>query len=429
MPIDIIMPNLGFDSQESRLVAWLKQPGDPVRRGEAIAVVESDKADIELESVADGTLSECLFDVDQVILVGSVIAQVSEAGESPEIQERAKDLLPQTRSTVEASPLARRIAAEHGIALDKISGTGPRGRITREDVEKLIISQPEGTNTNILALPKVRKVARKAGISLKDVTATGIRGNITLTDLQVYQKSLGDSEPHVRNRPIPDSEPVADGEIISLSHVQRTIGSRMVASKRKAPHFYVTGEFDLEDALSTMNVDLGINDLIQYLAVRTLKRIPELNATFQNDELRRYKSVNLAIAVARDDGLITPVIQAADHYSLEGLAAESRSLIERTRANRLQARDLAHGSFTISNLGVIKQVDNFVAIINPPQVAILAVGAVKQRPSVLNGGLHIRHTVRMTLSGDHRVVDGMVLGRFLAVFQEELDYFSSGKGS
>jgi pyruvate dehydrogenase E2 component (dihydrolipoamide acetyltransferase) len=214
---------------------------------------------------------------------------------------------------------------------------------------------------------------------------------------------------------------------IAISKMRQLIGDRLGKSKREAPHFYVTGEFDLEIALrkldSLPSPQPRVNDLLQYLTVQTLLHVPELNATYEEGHLYQHDSVNLAVAVAREDGLITPVIPQAERYSLQGLAAESRALIQRARDNRLQSSDLQGGSFTISNLGVIRQVDHFTAVINPPQVAILAVGTVKPRPVVVDGGLYIRQTVHMTLSGDHRVVDGMHLGRFMATFQEELDRF------
>jgi pyruvate dehydrogenase E2 component (dihydrolipoamide acetyltransferase) len=226
------------------------------------------------------------------------------------------------------------------------------------------------------------------------------------------------------------SEPDGAQEV-ALSRVRQIIGRRLGASKRDAPHFYVTGEFDLETALVRLKSfpppQPRVNDLIQFLTVQTLRQVPALNATFAGDRLLHYDAVNLAIAVAREDGLITPVIHKADRFSLTGLAAESREIIERTRINRLLADDLLGGTFTISNLGVIKQVDHFTAVINPPQVAILAVGTVKRRPIVLDDGLFIHHTVYLTLSGDHRVVDGMHLGQFMATFQEKLDRFNQGQ--
>jgi pyruvate dehydrogenase E2 component (dihydrolipoamide acetyltransferase) len=214
---------------------------------------------------------------------------------------------------------------------------------------------------------------------------------------------------------------------VPLSRMRQTIASRLQKSAQDAPHFYVTGEFDFEAALAKLasfsEPRPKVNDLIQYLTVRTLRRVPELNATYENGHLFRHESIHLAIAVSRDDGLLTPVLQGADRLSLEGIMKESRALIARTRENRLQPADLSGGTFTISNLGIVRQVDHFTAVINPPQVAILAVGTLKLRPVIINGGFHAHHTAHLTVSGDHRVVDGMNLARFLAVFQEELDTF------
>jgi pyruvate dehydrogenase E2 component (dihydrolipoamide acetyltransferase) len=421
MPTDIVMPNLGFDTQEARIVEWLKQPGDPVRKGDVVAIVESDKANVELESLSDGTLLDQLFPADTVVRVGAVIARV---GSKSELATQ-----PAAASTLEmnASPLARRIAEENNLDLSKVVGSGAGGKITRQDVEALLTPAAPQL-APLLALPKVRKAARDAGIDLKLLTPSGAMGQITLDDLSQYRQRLAKA-PTVE---IPTAVPasgLADGvQEVTLSKMRQTIGQRLSKSMQEAPHFYVTGEFDLEAALRRLNALAEsrprLNDLIQYLTVQTLLRVPQLNATFETGKLYRHSAIHLAVAVGLDEGLITPVIPNAERYSLQGMAQESRALIERARSKRLRPEDLGQGTFTISNLGVIKQVDQFTAVINPPQVAILAVGTAKQRPVVVDGGLHIRHTVHLTLSGDHRAVDGMVLGQFMAAFQAELDAFS-----
>lgn len=416
MATDIVMPNLGFDSRENRLIHWLKQPGEPVQKGEPIAIIESDKANVELESIAAGILLEQLCQADEVVAVGTVIARIGQAGEIP--QPKASGEMPPV------SPLARQLAADKAIDLKQVRGSGAGGRIMRSDVEALISnSAPEPlapSPKTVLALPKVRQAARQAKIDLTAVVASGPGGVITMADLKAYQ-----------TQPVASAPSMAQGREIPLSKTRQLIGQRLSESKRAAPHFYVTGEFDLEQAVQRLKAmsapQPGFNDLIQYLTVQTLLQVPELNATFDQGHLYQYQTINLAIAVAREDGLITPVLQGAERYSLHGLAGESQALIKRAQANRLQMDDLQQGTFTISNLGVIRQVDQFTAVINPPQVAILAVGAIKPRPVVINGGLHVRHTVHLTLSGDHRVVDGMHLGRFMAVFQEQLNYFNESR--
>jgi pyruvate dehydrogenase E2 component (dihydrolipoamide acetyltransferase) len=440
MATDILMPNLGFDTQEARILEWHKQPGDTVRRGEILAIIESDKANVELESVADGVVLEHLFPADTMVAVGQTIARVGSKNEQPVSQPAAAvQSSPDVSDNLNVSPIARRIADDNQIDLSKVAGTGAGGRIMRQDVESLLKPNASAAKSDILALPKVRKLAREAGIDLKLVSATGASGQVTLSDLQLYQQTTF-TPPAARvqeaatvstnGTPQPPREIEGAQEVV-LSRMRQTIGQRLSKSMQDAPHFYVTGEFDVESAIGRLGrlaePRPRINDLIQYLTVQTLLRVPELNATFENGRLYRHQSVHLAIAVGLEDGLITPVISNAQRYSLQGMVEEGRALIERARNKRLRLDDLREGTFTISNLGVIKQVDQFTAVINPPQVAILAVGTVKQRPVVIDGGLHIRHTVKLTLSGDHRVVDGMTLGQFMAAFQAELDVFS-GKG-
>jgi pyruvate dehydrogenase E2 component (dihydrolipoamide acetyltransferase) len=208
--------------------------------------------------------------------------------------------------------------------------------------------------------------------------------------------------------------------------MRQAIGRQLVESMRQAPHFYVSGEFDLEAVVQRLSTQTAvkINDALQYFAVQSLLQVPALNATYHEGRLLQYEGVHLAVAVALEGGLLTPVVQNAQQYSLTGLAAQSHALIQRARENHLQAGDLSGGTFTISNLGVVSQVEQFTAVINPPQVAILAVGSVKARAVVQDGGLFLHHTVHCTLSGDHRVVDGMDLAHFMAAFQREIHRFA-----
>jgi pyruvate dehydrogenase E2 component (dihydrolipoamide acetyltransferase) len=221
--------------------------------------------------------------------------------------------------------------------------------------------------------------------------------------------------------------PSVSGERIEIpvSRMRKAIARGMSRSMQEAPHFYVTGELDFTNAMASLPEGVGINNLLLYLAVQTLKDIPELNATYEYTHLYQYPFVNLAVAVALPDGLISPVLHNADDYSLVGLANRARDLVARAREGRLRSEELSGGTFTISNLGMVQQVERFTAIINPPQVAILAVGAVKERPVVINGGLHVRTTAYLTLSADHRVVDGLVLARFLEAFDRYLQTIST----
>lgn len=432
MATEIVLPNAGFDTQTARIIEWLVKPGDSIAKGDVIAVIESDKANVELESIASGVVLDVLYPADTDIPVGATIAHVGAADETPAakmpVASTVETAAPATENA-RVSPLAHRLATDHQVDPARIAGSGPRGRVTRDDVERYLKST--NGQVRILALPKVRRAARQAGIDLALIAPSGASGQITLADLQAFQPAAPVApaeQPRLPETATPTAE-LRDGVTeIPLSRMRQTIASRLQKSAQDAPHFYVTGEFDVEAALARLAAlpepRPRINDLIQYLTVRTLMQVPQLNATFEDGHLYQHHDVNLAVAVSRDDGLLTPVLQGADRFSLEGLMKESRALIKRARENRLQPTDLSGGTFTISNLGIVPQVDHFTAVINPPQVAILAVGTMKQRPVILSGGIFARHTVYLTVSGDHRVVDGMTLAQFLAVFQQELDSFT-----
>ncbi|MEQ8671593.1 MAG: dihydrolipoamide acetyltransferase family protein [Aggregatilineales bacterium] len=407
MATDIVMPNLGFDTQSGLIIEWYVQPGEAIAKGEAIALVEADKSNVELESIAAGIVIELLVETNKEIAVGTVIARV---GTPEELQT--------TSENTRVSPLAERVARDKGVNIADVVGSGNRGRIMRRDIDAHL---ENGSDNIPMALPKVRKLARETGINLSDLGITD--RPITVADLKVLQTApTAQTLPETQ----PEQKALHEGATgTPLSRIRQRIASRLVSSKQEAPHFYVTGEFDLSDAIDRLkNYKAGLNDLLQFLTIQALLQVPELNGHFENDTVYSYENVHLSVAVALDTGLVTPTIPNADHYSLNGLAQVGRDLIQRTRASKLTPEDTQVGTFTISNLGVVKQVDHFTAIINPPQIAILAVGTVKPRPVIINDGFYARTTVNLTLSGDHRVVDGMDLARFMKAFQDALDRFS-----
>ena len=372
MPIDIVLPNLGFDAKSGTLIEWTRGVGDVVLKGDVIAVIESDKAEVELESVAAGVIAElCLAEGDEAP-VGAVIARLTGDGES------ARD--PSPDADRQDAPMTARQADP---------------------------DDPAAAEAELpLALPKVRLAARRAGISLGDLLAAGYANPISHSDLRDYQRESGESPEY---------------ELVARSPMQIRAADRLSRSMREAPHFYAAGEFDLEAALQRLPDALGVNDLLQYIIVRALRDAPQLNARWEEGELRQYRDVNLALAVAVDRGLIAPVIRAAQDCSMTQLAQRSAALIAKAHAGRLASGELAGGSFTISNLGMLRAVDHFSAVINPPQVAIAAIGSVKRRALVIAGGLHLRRSVWITISGDHRFLDGLALGRFLNAIQAQLD--------
>jgi pyruvate dehydrogenase E2 component (dihydrolipoamide acetyltransferase) len=293
-------------------------------------------------------------------------------------QHDAAPVAPSNEGRVRASPMARRVAAELGVRLEEIQGTGPGGRVLHDDVE------------------------RAASAKAKPTEATPV--------------------------PAPGREATV-GDVFEQSRVQAVIARRMVESKTTIPHFYVTMEIAMEAAMQFRrdanralpeNQSLTINDLIVKAAALALREFPDVNASYRNGKIERHRSINVGFAVATSEGLFVPVIRDSDRKSLREIASESRALIERTRSGRLTAADYESGTFTVSNLGMYDVLD-FAAIVNPPQAAILAVGSVRQQPVVKDGALAVGERMHVTLSGDHRVFYGAMGAEFLREIRRLLE--------
>ncbi len=452
---DVILPNLGFGMEEGRLISWLKAPGDLIHKGEPIAEVEGDKAAVELEAVVDGVLAEILVQADETVAVGTVLAHIRTGAADAAVAAPLAPSAPAPAAppTAEAesprvTPVAQRLAQEHGLDLSRVSGSGPGGRISREDVQAIIDrgAAPPGHNgSKVLAAPAVRRLARENGIDLATIGGTGFDGHITRADVEAILNApaaqttptaapVAPAAPAPQPTSTPQPAPVApaapapfsgERQEIPLSRMRQTIARQLVRSAQEAPHVYVQAQLDLTDALRALPAGVGVNALLLYLTVQTLKDIPDLNATYEDGHLYHYPHVNLAVAVALPDGLITPTLQRADDFSLTGLADRSKDLISRARSNRLKPDEMSGGTFTVSNLGIVGQVERFTAILNPPQVGILAVGAAKERPLVINGGIHVRTTAYFSLSVDHRIIDGLGAARFIEAYDRNLQAFKS----
>jgi pyruvate dehydrogenase E2 component (dihydrolipoamide acetyltransferase) len=389
MPTDVFMPSLGFDMTEGKLARWLKQEGDRIQKGEAIAEIETEKATVEIEADASGVLAKIIVQAGQTVPVGTVIGVIAEAGEKleaapaapappsppappPPVTAETGEKAAPPEARVKASPVARRMAEEAGIDLRRIQGTGPGGRIMERDVQSAIEARPQP--------------------------------------------------------PAPAAE-TAPAAPAPLSRMRQAIARRMTESKRTAPHFYVTVEIHMDEAmklreqLNRLAPDaekISVNDLVVAAAARTLNRFPAMNASYRDDRIETHPRVNIGIAVALEEGLIPPVLHDADKKTLRTIAVESKALGERARANRLRSDDLGSGTFTVSNLGMF-DVDEFIAIINPPEAAILAVGAVTPRPAAIGGEVRIASMMKATLSVDHRVSDGATAARYMQELKKLLE--------
>lgn len=430
MATDVILPSLGFDMTEGLLARWLKREGEQVAKGEAIAEIETEKATVEIEAAAPGVLARIIVQAGRTVPVGTVIAVIAAEGEkvsaapSPQVPAppvspppappseavtplKAEKVVEETAAAppdgrVKASPVARKMAEEAGLDLSRVKGTGPGGRILERDVQSAIAAgqapPPPGPPPGAPPAPPPSGPAAPS--------------------------------PGGPPAPPPSAPPgPSPAATVPLSRMRRTIARRMAESKAKAPHFYVTVEINMDDAMKMREQlnrlapeaeKISVNDLIVAAAARTLARFPALNASYREEGLEMHPRVNIGIAVALEDGLIPPVLRDADKKSLKTIAAESRALAERARANKLRTDDLGSGTFTVSNLGMF-DVDEFVAIINPPEAAILAAGAVTPRPVAAGGEVRIAPVLKATLSVDHRVADGAQAGRFLQEFKNLLE--------
>jgi len=464
----IVMPKMGYDMTEGKIARWLKREGETVRSGEAIAEIETDKVTIEMEAAASGVLSRIIVPEGEVTPVGQPIAVLSAPGEVITVEQPSDGhghgtepalaspgapaaagvsaqestvpapshpMIPPTArppagpsGAAGASPLARRLAREQGVDLSTVHGTGPGGRITREDV---LAAAAAAATVGASAVDTTGAPIEAARPVHDESAAPGQDGlplrSATDTDQDARERITGDGPAAA---PDADSPAAAQPTERMLTRLQQTMGRRMAESKRDAPHFYLTREADLTAALALraeINVEGGdeekvsVNDLVVKAVAMALTRFPTLNASFAGDRLALHDEVSIAIAVALEDGLVTPVLHHADRKSIVQIARETRALAARARGGASRATDYEGGTFTVSNLGMFA-VDTFVAIINPPQAAILAVGAVRRVPVYVGDALVPRERVSLTLSVDHRVADGAVGARFLAAVCDALEH-------
>ena len=416
----VLMPKLGFDMSEGVLVRWVKSESETIKKGEVLAEIETDKATVEVESEYEGVVFRHLVSQDDVVPVGNPIAVIASADEDlstikidelkpkstggdklekkDESQQKTQvsnetkkePEKPQKESEedliVRASPLAKSMAKDHGVDINLITGSGPSGRVVKKDVEEYLASS-------------------------EHVSSEKIKGDRP-------------SEITAQVRPILFKEgiEIPEDETIKVSRLRKAIGKRMQESKQTIPHFYVTHKYDVKKLVQLRRdlnellegKKLSINDFIVKATALALRHFPNLNASLRKDEIIRYGHVNIGVAVAVDDGLLTVVCRDADKKSLLEISDELKSMVKRVRSGKVKAEDIEGSTFSISNLGMY-DVEEFVAIINPPEAAILAVGSAKPGVIVVDEKVVPSVTLNVTLSADHRLSDGAEAAKFLQV--------------
>jgi len=434
MAIPIIMPKFEMAQESGTIARWLKQVGDPVSKGEAILEVETDKITMEVESPADGVLAQVLAEPGARVPIGQPIAYLAAAGET--IAPTPSPANVPAERAVKATPIAQKLAAEHGVDLSQVPGTGRDGQITRQDVEAFIAKQrsagrAEVSGDKVAAVPAARRLAGELGVALAQVSGSGPGGRIQSADVA----RVAEAQVAIQAAPAPASPSAERGpavrQRIPLSGMRRTIAQRMSQSTREAPQFNVSVDVDMSRALAVVEdwrtsggedqPKVTLTALLVKACAWALRGHPALNAGFEDEMIVEWSDINIGVAVAVDEGLIVPVIHHADRLSLLEVAARLNDVAQRGRAGRLTLADVQGGTFTISNLGMFA-VDRFTAIVNPPQAAILAVGrATKRVVPDDDGQTRIAPMATFTVSADHRVVDGAQVGRFLSDLQRGLE--------
>jgi len=451
----VIMPKLEMAQETATVIEWLKKEGEYVEKGEPLLVVETDKVTVEIESPASGILAGVRVGPGDVVPVTQVIAYILQPGEELPEEARVEPAPPPPppppapsaappppppppapsaapppppppphAAAPPATPVALRLAEAYGVDLRTVVGTGPGGQITRADVEAALARREERPSPppppdRVRATPAARRIARERGVDLKAVRGTGPRGRVQAADVLAFAAA-------------PSAAPTPAPEVIPLAGMRRTIAERMTASYQTAPHITFTVRVDMgslesararlnEEAEATGGPRVSVTALLVKAVAWALRRHPWLNSTLQGEEIHLLPEINVGVAVALDEGLIVPVVRQADRKGIAEIAAEVNDLVARAREGRLTPADVAGGTFTVSNLGPFG-VEQFTAIINPPQAAILAVGATQREPVVNEAGeVVVRPVMRMTLSADHRIVDGAQAARFLVDLKGALE--------
>lgn len=424
MATEITMPKLSDTMTEGRLISWKKGVGDHVERGEIIAEVETDKANMELEAFVSGVLLETRIKAGEMAPVGAVMAVVGAAGEAAPTQPSPPE--PDTEKAVPAAvptpvtPLEPEAPPGGQPPSEKQAPTV----VTTGDVPEGVAAEAGGEK----ASPLVRRLAREKGIDLGKVAGSGPEGRILKEDIETMKKAqaevLAEAEKTQTASVIPAAAVV--GAVQPLSRMRAAIARTVAEAWRSIPHFSVTMAIDMGEAervrmeLKEAGTPLSLNDLIVKAAALAINKFPVINASFREDGILRNEAVNIGIAVALDDGLLVPVIMGCQTLSLREIALRSRDLIDRARSGRISDRELSGGTFSISNLGTAG-VEEFTAVIHPRQGAILAVGMVADQPMIKGGHLAAARIMRVTLSADHRLIDGAYGAKFLGEVKRVLE--------
>lgn len=413
MAIVIDMPKLSDTMQEGVIAKWNIKEGDKVKSGDIIAEVETDKATMDVEVFDGGTVLKILAKEGEAVPLGGKMAIIGEEGEDISSLLDGGDF---AKSEAKASKPADDKPASKS---SESSGKKDFDPILGDIDSKKSASEESTGDDRVKASPLARKIAEEEGIQLSKIKGSGPNGRIVKKDVESFDKSAAPAASESKAPKMPAFEISTEDKEIRISQMRKTIAKRLAESKFTSPHFYETIDIDMKNAISAreaMNaggdVKISFNDLVVKACAKALRLHPKMNSSWLGDVIKEHGGVHVAIAVAIEDGLVTPVIRNADVKGLAAISSETRDLAGKARDKKLQPEDWEGSTFTISNLGMFG-IEEFTAIINPPNAAILAVGAIRDVPVVENGAVVPGKRMKVTLSSDHRVVDGATCAQFL----------------
>jgi pyruvate dehydrogenase E2 component (dihydrolipoyllysine-residue acetyltransferase) len=427
MPTNVIMPALEMAQETGKVLKWLKAPGQMVAKGETIVEIETDKVTVEIEAPASGILGNVTANAGDVVPVGQTIALIFAPGEAgaggsaPAAAPAAAAVAKASDGAVKASPLARKLAEQHGVDLARVQSA--TGRIEKADVLAHVERQARdagrrGSATETAARltaasPKARRLAAERGLDITVLSGSGPSGAVLAADVPTAVRQVAPSAPGIQTP--------------SVGTVWRIMAERMTASWTTAPHFYLVREVNVSRLVSWLDrarkqtgARITYTDLLVKLVAAALAQHPRANASWRDGAIAQNAEINIGLAVAIEDGLVVAVLHHADSLKLPEIAARREDLVSRAQAGKLRPADIQGGGFTISNLGMYG-VDAFNAIVNPPQAAILAVGRIADRVVAINGQPAVQPTMVLTLSCDHRALDGARGAQFLGTLADLIE--------
>ena len=414
----IRMPKMSDTMEEGVIASWLKKVGDEIKSGDILAEVETDKATMELESYDDGTLLHIGVKDGDSVPVDGVIAIIGEKGE--DVNEILKDVDSDSSEVEEIKEIK-----EESTPIEKVEEI-------KDDNKEIVITEPtkivsELKDERVKASPLAKKLANEKGIDISNISGSGDGGRIIRKDIENYKDVSTSSNEPVKEITLPKIHSEESFEELPVTQMRKTISKRLAESKFSAPHFYLTMEVDMDNCIEgrkkineSSDIKISFNDIILKACAVALRKHPMVNSSFLTDKIRINHHVHIGVAVAVDEGLLVPVVRFADNKSLSHISAEVKSLAKRAKEKQLQPSDWEGNTFTISNLGMFG-ISEFTAIINPNDSCILAVGGIKNIPVVKKGEVVPGNIMKLTLSCDHRLVDGATGAAFLQTLKELIE--------